>query len=352
MSLLAQIKAGTTSKRYQIFIRSSVTGEGLTGLVYNTASLTAYYWRDGATSATAITLATATLGTWASSGFKEMDATNMPGWYEIGIPDACLAAGASEVNIMFKGAANMLSSILKFQLTANVAGELADGAITAAKIATDAIANTKIANGAITASKLATDAITAAKLASDVTTELQSGLATASSITSLDGKIDVIDDYIDTEMAAVLAAVDTEVGAIKAKTDNLPSDPADASDIASSFSTVNSTLSTIAGYIDTEVAAIKAKTDNLPASPAAVSDIPTATAISDAVLKRGVDNVEATADIKSLAQLLGFVMNKKSFNVDYDLLTVYKTDGTTSWFTQVTTPDTDAIPIKGTNEVS
>jgi hypothetical protein len=70
---------------------------------------------------------------------------------------------------------------------------------------------------------------------------------------------------------------------IKAKTDNLPSDPADASDIASSFSTVNGTLSTIAGYIDTEVAAIKAKTDNLPASPAATSDIPTAGAIADAV---------------------------------------------------------------------
>jgi len=77
--------------------------------------------------------------------------------------------------------------------------------------------------------------------------------------------------------------VDTEVAAIKAKTDNLPVDPADASDIAASFATVNSTLSTIAGYIDTEVAAIKAKTDNLPAAPAAVSDIPTAAVVADAV---------------------------------------------------------------------
>ena len=67
--------------------------------------------------------------------------------------------------------------------------------------------------------------------------------------------------------------MDTEIAAIKAKTDNLPADPADASDIAASFSTVNSTLSTIAGYLDTEVAAIKAKTDNLPADPADASDI-------------------------------------------------------------------------------
>ena len=71
----------------------------------------------------------------------------------------------------------------------------------------------------------------------------------------------------------------TNSAAIKAKTDNLPSDPADASDISDAFSTVNSTLSTIAGYIDTEIAAIKAKTDNLPSDPADAS------VISDAFTK-------------------------------------------------------------------
>lgn len=71
---------------------------------------------------------------------------------------------------------------------------------------------------------------------------------------------------------------------------NLPSDPADASDISTSFSGVTTTLSsmistlaTISGYIDTEVAAIKAKTDNLPASPAATGDIPSAASVADAV---------------------------------------------------------------------
>lgn len=64
--------------------------------------------------------------------------------------------------------------------------------------------------------------------------------------------VDTIDDYVD-----------TEVSAIKAKTDNLPSDPADASDIASAFAGVNTKLDTIDGRIDTEVAAIKAKTDQL-----------------------------------------------------------------------------------------
>jgi len=76
-----------------------------------------------------------------------------------------------------------------------------------------------------------------------------------------------------TSVDTLATYVDTEVAAIKAKTDNLPTDPADASDIAASFATVNATLATIAGYIDTEVAAIKAKTDNLPIDPADASDI-------------------------------------------------------------------------------
>ena len=42
-------------------------------------------------------------------------------------------------------------------------------------------------------------------------------------------------------------------------------------------------VDTIDDLIDTEVAAIKAKTDNLPANPAAVSDIPTAVQIADGV---------------------------------------------------------------------
>ena len=48
-------------------------------------------------------------------------------------------------------------------------------------------------------------------------------------------------------------------------------------------------LATAAGYIDTEVAAIKAKTDNLPAAPAAVGDVPTTAAIADAVLDEVVE---------------------------------------------------------------
>ncbi len=71
--------------------------------------------------------------------------------------------------------------------------------------------------------------------------------------------------YNQTVQVATQPAADisSDVAAIKAKTDNLPSDPADASDIASSFSTVNSKLDAIDDYIDTEMAAVKAVTDKL-----------------------------------------------------------------------------------------
>ena len=62
------------------------------------------------------------------------------------------------------------------------------------------------------------------------------------------------------DLAALITTVDdlldTEVAAIKAKTDLIPSDPADASDIAAM-------LTAIDDYIDTEVAAVKAVTDKV-----------------------------------------------------------------------------------------
>lgn len=119
----------------------------------------------------------------------------------------------------------------------------------------------------------------------------------AASFTTVNGKLDTIDDFLDTEVAA-----------IKAKTDNLPSDPADASDITAAFSTVNSTLSTIGGYIDTEVAAvlaavdtevaaIKAKTDGLPSDPADASDIAT----SFATVNTKLDTIDDLLDTEIAA---------------------------------------------------
>lgn len=103
-----------------IFIQSNAvtTGAGLTGLVNNTAGLTAYYHRDTANASTVINLVSATLGTFTSSGFIVVDGTNMPGLYQIGIPNAALASGAKTVVIYLQGATSMMPCILEIELTA------------------------------------------------------------------------------------------------------------------------------------------------------------------------------------------------------------------------------------------
>jgi hypothetical protein len=187
-----KLKRGSTSVRRYIFIgdSSSTTGAGLANLVFNSAGLVAYYIAGDLSNEVQITLATATLGSYTSGGFIAVDNTNMPGWYEIGIPDAALDAG-NEVAIQFRGATNMVPVNIYIELDAfdyqtatqpvNVtqisgdataadtlelfaealdqatgqidSGTLAASAITAASIAADAITDAKIATGAFTSDK-------------------------------------------------------------------------------------------------------------------------------------------------------------------------------------------------------
>lgn len=115
-----QIKVASTSQTIDIFIRdsSSTTGAGLTGLVFNAAGLTAYFALPRAASV-AITLATlaAVTSAWSSGGFKEIDATNMPGWYRLDLPNAAIASGRF-VDIHLQGAANMAPCPVEIELTA------------------------------------------------------------------------------------------------------------------------------------------------------------------------------------------------------------------------------------------
>ena len=132
--------------------------------------------------------------------------------------------------------------------------------------------------GTTTPMSLAANTLTASALATDAVSEIQSGLALQSTVLGVKTKTDNLPNdpadasdiaasfaVVNGSLAIIAGYIDTEIVAIKAKTDNLPPDPADASDIAASFATVNGSLSIIAGYIDTEITAIKAKTDLIPA---------------------------------------------------------------------------------------
>lgn len=124
-----------------------------------------------------------------------------------------------------------------------------------------------LVDGAITAAKIAADAITAAKIAADVTTEIQSGLATSSALSTVDGI----------------------VSAIKAKTDNLPADPADQSAVEAAISAATSGLSTLTTTdIDNRLTSYDAATGTEAAAiQSAISALPSASTIASAVWSAG-----------------------------------------------------------------
>jgi hypothetical protein len=111
---------------------------------------------------------------------------------------------------------------------------------------------------------------------------VEAAITAATSPLATAAALDAVGYYVDTEVAAILAdtnelqtdlanggRLDLLIDAIKAKTDNLPSDPADQSAVEAAITAATSPLATAAAldavdnYVDTEVAAIKAVTDKL-----------------------------------------------------------------------------------------
>src|ERR1035438_2329247 len=113
------ITAGATSQRMVVFVQSgtSTVGAGLTAMTYASAGLSWYWYSPNSGTSSAVTLATGTVGTWASGGFKEIDATNMPGFYEIGVPNVCLASSPWTV-MSIQGFAGMVPVNIEVDLTA------------------------------------------------------------------------------------------------------------------------------------------------------------------------------------------------------------------------------------------
>jgi hypothetical protein len=190
------VKAGSTSRLEHVFIldSTSTTGAGKTALT--SASVTAFYFRPGDTTTTgrSITLAAGTLGTWSSGGFIQVNATDMPGLYEIGIPNAIFAAGVNHAVVMIKGT-GIAPVLLEYDLVAydpldtvrlgltampNVASGSA-GAILTSGTGTAQLNVTSgnvsgsvasVATGGITSGSFATDAITSTVLAASAATEI------------------------------------------------------------------------------------------------------------------------------------------------------------------------------------
>lgn len=127
--MLIQRKLGSTSNAIRVTLRSSSTGQGLTGLTHSSSGLIISTIADNEETATAYTSGGSTvetittLGTFATptSGkcrFKEVDATNHPGLYEIQVADARFAVSSAKVlRVTISGVANLLSRDVVIQLT-------------------------------------------------------------------------------------------------------------------------------------------------------------------------------------------------------------------------------------------
>ncbi|MBX3388425.1 MAG: hypothetical protein KF691_03100 [Phycisphaeraceae bacterium] len=116
VSTKLSVRSGKESFIAQVFIpdAASFSGEGLTGLTFDSSGLRAYYMRSDLeepvgfnTGGTEGTFVEMNLGDWVDSGFVEIDAETMPGWYQLGIPNAAFAPGAESVSIVLRGVTNM-----------------------------------------------------------------------------------------------------------------------------------------------------------------------------------------------------------------------------------------------------
>lgn len=210
---------------------------------------------------------------------------------------AANAIGASEIaDGAIDAAAFAANAITSTVLADNAitAAKIATDAITAAKIAADAIGASEIADGAIdaatfaagaiTASAIAADAIGASELAADAVTEIQSGLATAANLqtvddnvdailvdtgTTLDGKINTIDGIVDD---ILLDTGTTIPGQIVSEINDVQADIAALNDL--SAAQVNAEVDTaLSDYDGPTSAELVSEINSVQADIAALNDI-------------------------------------------------------------------------------
>lgn len=175
----------------------------------------------------------------ATIGYPAATVKAGTGTGELSLASGVVAASVAGAVGSVTGAVGSVTGNVGGNVTGSV-GSVATGGITAASIAADAIGASELAADAATeiatavwaaatrtltalgftlaAADLAADTITAAKVAADVTTEIQSGLATAANLSTMQGNVTSILAAVDTEIAAILAAVSIASGTAQSAT--------------------------------------------------------------------------------------------------------------------------------------
>lgn len=162
------------------------------------------------------------------------------------------------------------------------------------------------------------------------------GLSGTTVKTATDVETDTADIQSRLPAALVSGRIDASVGAMEANTITAAATAADFATEVTAGLAQEATLTTIASYIDTEVAAIKAKTDNLPTSPAAVGSAMTLTSAYD--FAKGTvaiaEDYAADGTAATPAQLLYMLWSLMAEkNISSTTLTAKKLDGSTTAMT-------------------
>jgi hypothetical protein len=181
---------------------------------------------------------------------------------------------------------------------------------------------------------MAANVMTAAAAASDFTTELQSGLSTLDAA-GVRTAVGLASANLDTQLAAIDDVLDTEVAAIKAKTDNLPSDPADQSLIIAA----TDAILTAVGDVPTNAELTTALGTADDAVLTAIDALPTAVENADALLARNQQGGSNNAPTVATAVAGGLML----IDIAAGTLTVKHGDGTTAYTRTLSRTALDAI---------
>lgn len=214
--------AGATDK--SVYVRGFTASTGLpyTAGAFNTSGIAARYRRAGANAEVTITLATQTVnGAHSDGGFVHVSG----GVYRLDLPDAALASSSDYVDVWVYGITDVVFTTAHIDIVGSdpratsvsvdaasvrtavgLASANLDTQLSGIQSDTNDIQSrlpAALVAGRIDASvgAMAANTLTASALATDAVTEIQSGLATASALTTVAG-------YIDTEVAAVQAVTD------------------------------------------------------------------------------------------------------------------------------------------------
>jgi predicted Fe-Mo cluster-binding NifX family protein len=229
------ITGGSTDVTTYVALTLLADGTDATGITITDLDL--QYVRSGAAPAAKVdaTALAATDSAHADNKAIEIDATDQPGLYRVDWPDAAFAAGVKEVVLSVKHTSCKTAHLrVTIDAPVNVTSMNADQqSLTDLKDFADAgydpstnkvqgVVLTDTVTNLTNLPTIPTDWITSAGLAASAVTEIQAGLATAAAL-------DVVDNFLDTEIAAILAAVDTEIATLTTELAKVPKSDGTAS---------------------------------------------------------------------------------------------------------------------------